>query len=97
MSHPTRSTWPELRRKWRRLTEEGFATDGQGARGRLFWAVKGLLMPASIPAHVPRVLRHPALGPADKLRGVAMLARIRLLRMVWMLRQALTGTISLQK
>lgn len=97
VAHPTRSTWPALRRKWHRLTEEGFATDAQGLQGRLLWMIKALLMPLSIPAHVPRIWRHSALGTTDKLRGIAVLARLRLLRMLWMLRQAFTGQAQLPK
>jgi hypothetical protein len=53
---------------------------------------KALAMPASILAHAPRVLTHPGLhGAAERLAALATLARLRLQRGVWMLRQAVTG------
>lgn len=89
--HPSRQDWSALRRKWVRLTEEGFGVNGNAPTARLKWAIKALLMPVSILVHVPRVLRHPALSGADKRAGLGTLARVRLARMGWMLRQALTG------
>ena len=87
--HPSRADWPELKRKWRRLSAEMFATDGQGARAA--WALRALAMPASVLAHAPRVLRHPELSGAEKGRALATLARLRLVRAGTMLRQAATG------
>lgn len=89
VSHPTRSDWPALRKKWRRMTEEGFGLAGQGASGRVKWLGKALLMPASVVAHLLRVLRHGDLTPKEKARAAGTLFRIRLQRMVWMVAQAL--------
>ncbi|PPB79663.1 GT2 family glycosyltransferase [Albidovulum inexpectatum] len=95
VAHPTRSDWPALRRKWKRLTSEMFAlnmTNHPEARGRLLWAGRALLMPVSILVHLPRILFSPRLnGWGERLRGAVTLARLRLLRMAWMTRQALTG------
>lgn len=91
VSHPSRSDWPALRRKWRRLASEGFLTEGQGVRGRVRWVLKALLMPASILVHLPRVLGHPGLSAGEKARAAGTLARLRLARMGWMLGQAMTG------
>ncbi len=88
--HPSRSDWGALVRKWRRLASEEFQLRGAGARGR--WVIKGLAMPASAIAHVPKVLRHPGLTAGEKLRALGTLLRLRLMRMVWMLGQAVTGT-----
>ncbi|MBF9032140.1 glycosyltransferase [Rhodobacterales bacterium HKCCE3408] len=88
VAHPTRGDWPALRKKWRRMTEEGFGLEGQGAAGRAQWAAKAVLMPASILAHLPRVLGHPALSGREKWRGAGTLVRLRLQRMAWMLAQA---------
>ena len=88
VAHPTRSDWPALRKKWRRMTEEGFGLVGDGLRGRLTWMLKALLMPASILAHLPRIATHPGLSPPEKLRAAGTLARLRVQRMVWMLAQA---------
>ena len=65
----------------------------RGARlgARAAWAGRALLMPASVLAHLPRVLRAPALdGPGERARAAGTLARLRLARMAWMLRQALS-------
>lgn len=92
VAHPTRGDWPALVRKWRRLTDEGFGVNGATPRRRAVWAVRALAMPASILAHAPRVLAHPALaGPGERARALATLARLRLARMGWMLGQALRG------
>lgn len=89
VSHPSRGNWAALRRKWLRLTQEGFGVNGSGVRARLGWAAKALVMPVSILAHAPRVLRHPGLTGAERLAALATLARLRLVRAAWMLRQAL--------
>ena len=95
VGHPSRGDWPALCRKWRRLTEEGFGVNGTSPRRRLAWAGRALLMPLSILVHLPRVLRHPALRDhGERGRALATLARLRLLRMRWMLAQALRGAAS---
>lgn len=92
VAHPSRGDWHAMRRKWRRLTDESFGVNGKTPARRLTWALKALVMPASILAHAPRVLKSPALqGRGERLRGLGMLARIRLVRMVWMLDQAIRG------
>jgi GT2 family glycosyltransferase len=92
VAHPTRSDWPALERKWRRLTEEGFGVNGRSPSRRAVWAARALLMPASVLAHAPRVLAHPGLrGPGERARALATLARLRLARMGWMLGQAWRG------
>ena len=89
VQHPSRSDWPALRKKWRRMTDEAYGSAGHSVGGRARWAAKALLMPVSIDAHLPKVLRHPALRDGgERLRGAAMLVRIRLVRAGWMLRQA---------
>lgn len=91
VAHPSRGDWAALARKWRRMTEEGFGVNGRGAAARLKWAARALAMPVSIVAHTPRVLRHPGLTPAERAATLATLARLRLARMAWMLRQAAGG------
>ncbi|MEM1340678.1 MAG: glycosyltransferase [Pseudomonadota bacterium] len=88
VAHPTRQDWPALAKKWRRMTEEGFGLNGSGPTRRLIWAARAVLMPLSVLAHLPKVLRHPALSGREKGRAAVMLLRIRLQRMIWMLRQA---------
>ncbi len=88
--HPTRPDWPALRRKWLRLTGEMFLHRAQRPLARPAWALRALLVLGSPVRDVPRILLHPDLdGPGERLRGVATLLRLRALRTVWMLRQAL--------
>ena len=89
VGHPSRQDWPALRGKWRRIMQEMFGQTGGGTKARLKWALKGLVMPISIFAHLPKIWRSPNLSSApDRLRATGTLIRLRLLRMVWMLRQA---------
>jgi GT2 family glycosyltransferase len=90
--HPTRSDWPALVRKWRRITDEMFALHGRGPRARATWALRSLAVLGSSVPHLPRLLRAPRLhGPGERWRGAVTLVRLRALRAAWMLRQALTG------
>ena len=94
VAHPTRQDWEALRRKWMRLTEESWglkARDGHhGLPARLGWTLRALIgLPASIPAHLPRILRHASLSPAEKRAAALTLIRLRLLRVKWMLAQVL--------
>lgn len=91
VGHPSRSDWAALRKKWHRMTREGFELAGAGAR--LKWAARALAMPASAVAHLPKVLVNNRLNGQEKLRGIGTLFRLRCLRMAWMLRQAAGGTI----
>lgn len=90
VGHPSRQDWAALRGKWRRITQEMFGQTGGTAVARLKWALKGMAMPLSVVAHLPKIVTSPALsGPGDRLRAAWTLLRLRLLRMVWMLRQAI--------
>lgn len=92
--HPTRSDWPALRRKWLRLTEESFALQPKGRGARLRWGLRALAMPASVLAHLPRILFSGKLaGAGEKGRAALTLIRLRLLRMGWMLRQSRNGRL----
>ncbi|MDI3338674.1 glycosyltransferase [Defluviimonas aestuarii] len=89
--HPTRSDWNALKRKWHRLTREMFELHRarKGPSARFTWALRALAMPASAVVHLPRLFLSPKLATAgDRFRGGATLIRLRLLRAVWMLRQA---------
>jgi GT2 family glycosyltransferase len=93
VSHPTRSDWPALRRKWRRLTDEMFRLHlTRNGRGR--WALRAVAVAASGALHLPRVVTDSRLdGAGERLRGCVTLVRLRLLRAVWMLQQAAGRTI----
>lgn len=90
VSHPTRSDWPALRKKWHRMTLESFLIQGAEGKPNLKWGLRALAMPISAVVHLPKVLTNARLnGPAERLRGAGMLFRLRLQRMIWMLQQAL--------
>lgn len=92
VAHPTRSDWPALEKKWRRITEEGFALGDGSAASRLKWGLRGIAMPLSVVAHALRVLRCPRLrGPGERAAALITLARLRGLRGTWMVRQAILG------
>jgi len=91
VSHPTRSDWPALKKKWRRTTDEMFHLNGTGMRARAVWAARAAAVAASGPVHLPRVLRDRRLRGGERRRAAATLLRLRGLRAFWMLRQAATG------
>ncbi len=94
VAHPARPDWPALLGKWRRLTREGFALQGTGAAARARWAIRALALPPSALVDAPKVLVSPRLaGPAERLAALRVLFRLRGLRFVWMLRQALGGPV----
>lgn len=88
-AHPSRSDWPALRRKWRRLTEESWGLQGRSPAARLRWGLRALAMPLSALAHTPKILRSKRLASGqDRLAALGTLYRLRLLRGLWMLGQA---------
>lgn len=90
-SHPSRSDWSALERKWRRLTDEAWGLEGRGPAARTRWALRALAMPLSILAHLPRVVRSNSLASGrERLRAAGTLTRLRLRRCGWMLAQAAT-------
>lgn len=90
VSHPSRQDWGALRKKWLRMTREGFELE----KSRLAWALKALAMPVSALVHLPKVALSSRLsGPGERLRGATTLIHLRLARMVWMLKQATGGRI----
>jgi glycosyltransferase involved in cell wall biosynthesis len=91
VAHPTRSNWPELKRKWRRLTEESFALQERGPRARAAWALRAMGMLPSAVWHLPRLWRHTELSFWERLLASVTLVRLRATRMVWMLVQAFSG------
>ena len=94
VGHPSRSDWAALRRKWLRLVQESYGVNGASPKARLRWVLKGLAMPASIFAHAPRIWQSRALnGQGERMAALGTLARLRLQRAVWMVRQALGAAI----
>lgn len=92
VGHPTRNDWPALRRKWQRITSEGYLLNGTGGMARLRWGARALAVLASGPLHAPRILGHSALTGQERGRALATLLHLRGLRAAWMLRQAISGS-----
>lgn len=91
VSHPTRSDWPALRKKWARLTEEGFGAWRNEGRARIAWALRAGVVLASGPGHLPRIAFASQNSLSERLAAAAILLRLRTLRAYWMLAQALFG------
>lgn len=92
VSHPTRSDWEALRRKWHRIARELFEwrrAKGDGMTLRLNWAMRAVAMALSPAAHLPKIAASSRLSPGDRIRASGTLIRLRTLRAYWMLRQAL--------
>lgn len=81
VAHPARKDWRALLMKWRRLNAELYANTLMSPAGRLRWLVATAAMPLSVMVHLPRIIASPALaGAAERVRGAATLARLRLWR-----------------
>jgi GT2 family glycosyltransferase len=82
VGHPARRTWAELIRKWTRTNKEGFLLISQKKHGRLRFLLRSLLLPASIPAHIPLIFCSQKLpSMRDRLSAAGVLARLRLWRL----------------
>ena len=92
VTHPTRSDWPALTKKWRRTTHEMFHLNGTSWPGRLKWLVRsGLIVAAAVP-YTLKIWRSDKLaGAGEKLRAGATLWRLHLTRAGWMVRQVICG------
>lgn len=89
VSHPTRSDWKALRHKWLRLTEEMFSLREKTARARLLWSLRAIAVLCSPARDGFRLLASARLADStERARGLLTLLRLRGLRAVWMLRQA---------
>ena len=82
VAHPARRTWPELTRKWERLTRERAALHTTRGGSTIAWLARAWLLPLSIVAHLPKIARSPALHrPRDRLAAATVMARLRLWRL----------------
>lgn len=95
VSHPTRSDWPALRKKWLRLTEESFALHLADGGSRTGWALRSVAVLLSAVPHSVKVWTSPKLnGAGERLRGTGTLFRQRIVRAVWMVRQSVGGSVT---
>jgi GT2 family glycosyltransferase len=89
VSHPTRSDWPALRKKWLRLTEESFALHLADGGSRASWGLRAWAVLLSAAPHSVQVWSSPKLnGVGERARGTMTLFRQRTVRAGWMVRQA---------
>ena len=95
VSHPTRSDWAALKKKWQRTTQEGFALRGNSLKARILWAIRAGIVLFSGPVHLPKLIGSPKLGSiGERLRGAGTLLRLRVQRAIWMLAQAAGRSIA---
>ncbi|MDB5423136.1 MAG: hypothetical protein JWQ29_552 [Phenylobacterium sp.] len=92
VGHPARRTWPDLQRKWQRLSAETFGLVVSAPGGRTRWLLRSFGLPLSAVAHTPKVLTSPALHTLrDRGRALAVLYRLRLWRFADALRLLAAG------
>jgi GT2 family glycosyltransferase len=85
--HPARTDVASLNVKWRRHVAHDWAEHRAAGRPLAAWLTKAALMPASVIVDGARLLLSDRLsGLTNKLRGLTVLAQIRLLRGAEMLR-----------
>lgn len=85
--HPARTDIASLTLKWQRHVAHDWAEHQAAGKPLWRWLAKAALMPASVFIDGVRMLTSPRLsGLANRLRGLAVLARVRLLRAKEMLR-----------
>lgn len=91
VGHPARSTWNDLRGKWRRVNAETFALMREARAGRLKWFLRSLALPLSALTHTPKVLGSDQLHTGrQRLDAILMLFRLRCWRL-WHAMQLLWG------
>jgi glycosyltransferase involved in cell wall biosynthesis len=87
--HPARKNFDELAEKWRRHVAHDLAKHRSSGGSVLGWRLRAMAMLGSIVPHSLSLLRSPRLsGLSNRIRGIGLLARIRIFRCTEMLRQA---------
>ena len=90
--HPTRSDWPALTKKWRRITHEMFHLGGTSVVARIRWIVRGALILGAAGPYTVRIWQSKRLaGSGEKWSATLTLWRLHLTRALWMAWQAVTG------
>ncbi len=83
VGHPARTTWAQLKAKWKRVNSETFALLADSGNPRLRWAMRSALLPASAVVHTPRVILSRELSTfRDRAAALAMLYRLRIWRLI---------------
>jgi glycosyltransferase involved in cell wall biosynthesis len=89
--HPARKNFDELAEKWQRHIAHDLAKHRSSGGSVLGWQLHAVAMLVSIVPHGFSLLRSPRLsGLSNRIRGIGLLARIRIFRCTEMLRQART-------
>ena len=89
VSHPCRTSWDQLKSKWKRITAETYGVHQSSDGTTALWILRALMMPLSIVVHTPRVMWSSALTtPKERAGALTTLARLRLWRMAEMIRLA---------
>jgi len=92
VGHPARRNWAELKRKWIRINAESYSLNLSKGKGRLFWVLKTLALPASALVHTVRVFRSDRLpGFRQRAAATGILYRLRFWRMVDSFRLLIEG------
>lgn len=87
--HPARKNFDELAEKWRRHVAHDLVKHRSSGGSVLGWRLRAVAMIVSILPHSLSLLRSPRLsGLRNRIRGIGLLARIRMFRCTEMLRQA---------
>jgi glycosyltransferase involved in cell wall biosynthesis len=87
--HPARKNFDELAGKWRRHVAHDLAKHRSSGGSALGWQLRSVAMIVSIVPHGFSLLRSPRLsGFSNRIRGIGLLAQIRIFRCTEMLRQA---------
>jgi GT2 family glycosyltransferase len=85
VGHPARSTWMELKQRWRRMIGEDYARACEQRFGRAQFMMKALAMPLSVIPHTAAVIRSPRLpSMAARAGAIRVLIRLRLWRLAEM-------------
>lgn len=95
ISHPARTSFDELQRKWRRHIAHDLFDHRAGSKPGWRWHARAAVVVASIPVHAVKVLVSDRIaGFGGRLPGIGVLARIRLWRAREMLAAARDGATS---
>ena len=79
VKHPTRSDWPALRDKWRRMVREEYLTRRQSGQSRGAWLARQAIIAGSALPHMAKVARS-NFSIGERVRAVGVLWRLRLWR-----------------
>lgn len=81
VGHPARREWSDLRRKWDRMLDEGFALARTRRFGMLTWFLRSWAVLASALPHAITILTSPKLDRLrDRFRAIIVLIKIRFFR-----------------